>query len=143
MIRRSDETLIRQYPNWIDPELTPEQAWKLNYVNEPYGDLVQTKAKRDPKNVFPNPQSNPWKLPPPSEWIYWRVIHVRKLSMIWGLETTLQRRHGCNGTEGMNRKTYTTSFSNRDNGTDYVSRGLLSSLYRLQTGWYYRASGRI
>lgn len=64
----------RGYHNWIDSELTPEEAWKLYYAKEAFEELVQTKAKWDPKNVFSNPQSIPLKLPPPSKSQTWKRV---------------------------------------------------------------------
>lgn len=45
------------YPNYLDPELTPDEAATLYYGSATYSKLVKIKRDVDPKAVFWNPQA--------------------------------------------------------------------------------------
>lgn len=45
------------YLNYVDPELSVEEAHKTYYSPSTYERLVQIKRRVDPEDVFSNPQS--------------------------------------------------------------------------------------
>ena len=56
MEKQMPETAFGGYQNYVDPELSAQQAHTLYYSKETYAKLLGIKKVVDPGNVFANPQ---------------------------------------------------------------------------------------
>lgn len=50
-------TTFGAYANYVDPELSAEEAHRAYFSADTYQRLVKIKKEVDPRNVFSNPQS--------------------------------------------------------------------------------------